>query len=235
MMSPELRSPLIAIVAKSLQVTIVVVHVMFNICPQCGQYNDERAIDQSGPFVTCDLCGHRQKFVHLPLLIVTGASGSGKSTNLLQLVHAMNECVCLDSDIMWCEEFNKPGDDFKSYRNLWLRMAKNIGQAGRPVVLFGSAVPGQFEQCPERIYFSKIHYLAMTCEKEALLKRLRARPAWRQSGSDEFLQRMVDFNQWLVDNAERTEPPMSRLDTTHLSIEATANATRQWICSKIAV
>jgi hypothetical protein len=38
-----------------------------------------------------------------------------------------------------------PEDGYRVYRNVWLRLAKNIGQCGLPVVLCGTAVPDQFD------------------------------------------------------------------------------------------
>src|SRR6266496_6638262 len=70
----------------------------------------------------------------------------------------------LVSDILWGAVPATPANNYSDYRNMWLRVAKNIGQAGRPVVLCGTAIPEQFETCPERRYFSTLHYLAMVCD-----------------------------------------------------------------------
>src|SRR5262245_24271348 len=53
---------------------------MTNICFQCGIYRADKIIDPDGPFAICPECGNRRHFERLPLLIVSGASGSGKST-----------------------------------------------------------------------------------------------------------------------------------------------------------
>jgi hypothetical protein len=203
---------------------------MFNVCPGCGQYSDEKEIDTSnGAVAVCRQCGHRHPFLMLPLLIITGASGTGKTTVGLRLPSVMTDCVCLESDILWQDAFNQPDNDYKQYRNLWLRVAKNVGQSGRPVVLIGSSTPGQFEKCPESRYFSKIAYLAFVCNESALVERLQSRPSWRKSGSDDVLKQMVNFNQWLIDNASTTNPPMSLLDTSDISVDQTLAATRMWI------
>jgi predicted kinase len=202
---------------------------MFNVCPGCGQYSDEKAIDPTGPFAICSQCKHAHRFTLLPLLVVTGASGSGKTTVALQLAQSLQECVCLESDILWREEFNKPQDEYRDYRNLWLRVAKNIAQAGRPVVLFGTATPGQFEQCTESRYFSGIYYLTFVCQKEELVRRLQNRRSWRNSATIDVLERMVNFNQWLTENAASTRPPMTLLDTTDLTVEQSAYETEHWV------
>ena len=153
---------------------------MFDVCPGCGEYTEDKAISADGRFAVCQLCAHEHPFLRLPLLIITGASGTGKSTVALALIAQQTQFVCLDSDILWRDEFANPTNDFRDYRNLWLRMAKNISQNGRPVALFGSATPGQFEACAQSRYFDGIHYLALVCEQNVLIDRLKARPSWRK-------------------------------------------------------
>src|SRR5260221_5261277 len=123
---------------------------MFNVCPNCGEYSVEKSIDPSGPFAVCPYCHYAHPFLQQPLFIISGASGTGKSTVGLAVVSVLKECVVIESDILWGMVPAAPEDNYRSYRNLWLRVAKNIGQAGRPVVLCGTAVPDQFEDCPER-------------------------------------------------------------------------------------
>lgn len=212
---------------------------MFNVCCGCGQYRDDkrvevessvaladRIVEVESAVAICPECGHQQRFKRLPLYVVTGASGSGKTTALMALARHSNEVVCLDSDILWRDEFNKPEEDYATYRNLWLRMAKNIAQAGRPVALFGSATPGQFEQCVERRYIGDIRYLAYVCDDKELEKRLKARPSWRRSAEEDALLRMKQFNNWLKQNAAATG--MATIDTTALGVDETAEATLRW-------
>ena len=202
---------------------------MFNVCPQCGMYSVEKEIDPRGPRAICPHCGYAHPFQRLPLFLLSGASGTGKSTICLGLGAQLPECVCLESDILWRGEFATPEDDYRSYRDLWLRVAKNIAQAGRPVVLCGTALPEQFESCPERRYVGDIHALALVCDEQELVRRLQARPAWRQTGGDEFVQRMVAFDRWL----REPRPGISVLDTTHLSIaEATAHVAA-WVRARL--
>ena len=80
----------------------------------------------------------------------------------------MKEVVVLDSDILWRAEFDQPETNYREYREIWLRVCKNISQAGKPVVLCGGGEPTQFEQCIERRYFSQLHYLALICDDQIL-------------------------------------------------------------------
>src|SRR5262249_23524488 len=116
-----------------------------------------------------------------------------------------------------------------------LRMVKNIHQAGKPVVLFGSAIPQQYESCTERRYIQGIHYLALVCEASELKRRLMERPHWRKSGSPENLGRTLDFNKWLSENASKTEPKMDVLDTTKITVQDTVKSIQDWLAKTIAL
>ncbi len=202
---------------------------MFNVCPQCGEYSVEKTIASIGPFAICPFCQYAHLFLQQPLFIITGPSCAGKTTVCLALVPLMEECVIMESDILWGAFPATPENNYSDYRNMWLRVAKNIGQAGRPVVLCGTAIPEQFETCPERRYFSTLHYLAMVCDDTQLRERLQQRPQWRESGSDDVVERMVQFNHWLKEHATTTNPPMTLYDSTRQSIQETTKGVAQWI------
>jgi broad-specificity NMP kinase len=202
---------------------------MFNVCPNCGEYNDKKDVLSLPDRAVCLNCTHEQRFLSLPLYVITGASGSGKTTAALKLIERTHEFVILDQDILWTDAFNSPDNDYQVFRNIWLRMVKNIHQAGRSVVLFGSAIPQQYESCTERRYLSCIHYLALVCEPPVLEKRLLERPSWRKSGSPENLRQMLGFNKWLSENASQTKPRMKVLDTTNDSIDKTVASILDWL------
>ncbi len=206
---------------------------MFNVCPNCGEYSVEKTIDPAGPFAICPYCHYAHLFLQQPLFIITGASGTGKTTACLGLVSALKECVIMESDILWGMVPATPEDNYRSYRNVWLRIAKNIGQAGKPVVLCGTALPDQVEPCPERRYFSTIYYLAMVCDDDIVLERLQSRSAWRKSGTPEVLDRMVDFNRWLKANAHLTSPPMILYDTSGKTVSETVADIADWIRQRL--
>ncbi len=139
----------------------------------------------------------------------------------------------MESDILWRDEFNEPATDYRDYREMWLRICKNISQAGKPVILCGAGVPAQFEQCIERRYFSNGHYLALVCEDETLACRLRNRPAWRGSSKDDYIEEHIKFNRWLIDNAQKTQPPMTLLNTSGITVDESVAAIEQWIHSHL--
>jgi predicted ABC-type ATPase/ribosomal protein L32 len=206
---------------------------VFNVCPHCGEYSVEKTIDPSGPYAICPFCHHPHPFLQQPLFIITGPSGAGKTTVCIELVSHLNECVIMESDILWGAFPARAENNYRDYRNMWLRLAKNIGQAGRPVVLCGAALPEQFEVCPERRYFSTLYYLALVCDDSVLQERLKFRPSWRRSGSNDFLERMIHFNRWLKEHATTMNPPMTLYDSSRQSIQETTKEIAQWIRERL--
>jgi broad-specificity NMP kinase len=171
----------------------------------------------------------------LPLLMIGGAAGVGKTTVCGHLIGTLNDVVILEADILWQPEFNQPDDNYRSFFETWLRMSKNISQSGQPVALFGAGcvMPENVEPCVERRYFSAVHYLALTCDDDVIAERLKSRPAWRKCGDLEFIEEHISFNHWLKETAPTIEPPVEVLDTTAMSIEEASAQVAQWIGGKI--
>ncbi len=208
---------------------------MFNVCWECGIYRADKIIDPDGPAAVCPECGHRHPFRQLPLFLVSGASGAGKSTVCQDLLGRFDEAVLLDADILWRREYDTPADHYRSFFETWLRVCKNIGQSGRPVVLFGAGtgVPENLEACIERRYLGKLHYMALVCEDDVLVERLRRRPEWRGCATPEYLKAQTEFNQWFRSQADIPGSPIEMLDTTRAVSSDTAGKVAAWIRSKL--
>ena len=202
---------------------------MINVCNQCGMFRVDKEIDATASVAICPECGYRQRFVFSPLYLVSGASGTGKSTVCQRLLGMNNHVVLLDSDILWQPEFNSPENNFGNFFETWLRMCKNIAQSGRSVVLFGAGVgnPDNIEPRVERRYFSSVNYLALVCDDDVLAERLRQRPAWRAHDAS-YNAEHQRYNHWFKSRGDA--PPVIRLiDTTHMSLEDTARGVASWI------
>ena len=78
----------------------------------------------------------------------------------------------MQMDVLWRQECSALADGHRFFRNLWLRMAHSIAQGRTPVVLCGSAVPAQFEVCPECRCFFTSHYLALVAMSDTIRGRL---------------------------------------------------------------
>jgi broad-specificity NMP kinase len=204
---------------------------MGRICPQCGAWCKEENVDQKISAAICLFCNYAQQFLQLPLFYITGPSGAGKSTLSLHLPSVLPECVTLDTDILWGALPATKEDNYRDYHNHWLIIAENIGQSGRPVVLCGAATPEQIAGCSHYPYFSAVHFLALVCNDNVLVERLKQRPAWRKSSTEEFLEQMISFNCWLKSNAEIQK--MMLYDTTHRTIEQTIADISAWVHERL--
>lgn len=149
------------------------------------------------------------------------------------LTGVVTRAVLLDTDILWRREFDDPASNYREFFETWLRIAKNIAQSSRPVVLFGAGfgVPDNIEPRVERRYFSAVHYLALTCADDDLRDRLHARPEWRGAGKAVFVAEQSRFNAWFKNYA--AVPPIHIVDTSGVAPERTAQQVEAWILERI--
>ena len=200
---------------------------MFNVCPNCGMYQVDKKIAQveDQNVAICQHCKHPHPFKKLPLLFLTGASGAGKSTIGLRLQQAYGKVVVLENDIL-------PFDKMPIYE-LTLRIAKNIHQNGTPVLQVGCNIPEYVENSIEKRYFAGLHYLALVCDNDLLIERLKARPAWRGCNTESYWKPQVGFNEWFKKFHDKVSPKIDLIDTTHLLIEETEVMVKDWIEKKL--
>lgn len=207
---------------------------MFNVCDGCGAYRVDKIVDEGASEAVCPECGHRHPFIRSPLLLVTGASGSGKSAVCRRIQGALrDDAVVFEGDILWAPHFER---DPQLFFETWLRVCKNTAQAGRPVVLFGAGTgfPENVETCIERRYFSTLNYLALTCDDATLAERLRRRPAWRRSGGEAYIAEHISFNRWFREHGPSESPPIELIDTTTEDVDQTTARVVAWIRSRLA-
>lgn len=166
----------------------------------------------------------------LPLFLVTGASGVGKSSLCQQLLNRETEYIVMESDILWHDRFNTPEDGYRAYRETWLTLCAHISQIGKPVVLCGCVTPEQLETLKSRSFFTELFYLAVVCEDSALEHRMRD---GRGITDENWIQSSLSFNRWLREHRNLPAETFFALDTTRLTPQEAAPLADMWILSKI--
>ncbi len=157
----------------------------------------------------------------LPLFIVTGASGSGKTYVVQELRKVMPDFDVFDPDHL--VEFI--GHDWEKMRNIWLRVARNIAQSGRMTIICGSMMPWDIEKCVDFPFFKHVYYLNLHCNEETRALRLRER-----NWSEEMIQDHKEFAQALLDIADKDfNPAMPTIDTTDTDVTLVASQIKEWV------
>jgi hypothetical protein len=152
------------------------------------------------------------------------------------LVGKLREVVVLDADILWRADFDRPEEKHQGFFETWLRICKNISQAGKPVLsISAGAIPANVEPCVERRYFSTVYYLALVCEDEELTDRLEQRPAWRRSSDADYIEEHIKFNRWFKERGRDAKPAIDLIDTTGMPVEETTNQVAGWVREKVFV
>ncbi|MDQ3656159.1 MAG: hypothetical protein M3457_13910 [Chloroflexota bacterium] len=108
-------------------------------------------------------------------------------------------------------------------------MVRNINQGPQSVILCGTLVPETLERQPERRSIGNTHFLALVADPEEQERRLRARPAWRESDDPAFIDDHLRFNRWLIDHATAGMPQWELLDTSRGTAVDTADEVLAWV------
>ena len=192
------------------------------VCTSCGEYIVP-TVNKEKNSMNCTDCNHESVVNIFPLFIVTGASGVGKTTVVSELRTYLPDFEIFETDIM-------SDQDWQTQRSNWLRIAYSIAQNNRMTILCGTMMPGDVEKCDHFQFFRNVNYSILHCDDHSREDRLRARPAWRNCGSEEFIAEHKQFAHWLSENADTAfSPPATVIDTTYDSPRESAEKISIWV------
>ena len=160
--------------------------------------------------------------VRMPLFIITGYSGSGKSTTTLYLRDILPEFDVFDMDTLVCD------NNYQRACNHWVRVAFANALEGRGTVLLGNVPdPYNIQLGDYSYYFHPIHYLYLYCQPEERIKRLKARGVW----ADKDIERIINLANQSYNESVTSDPPIPIIDTTNTSEQQVAELIKGWVMS----
>lgn len=201
---------------------------MVDICPKCGNFDWDKAVD--GDKITCPKCGHSWNFLKLPLFIVTGASGVGKTTTVQALQAKSREFVCMDNDMLYNLLPHETAADFLAETEQLQIFSRNIMQCGKPAVWARAGNIHLLAETYGARFFSGIFVLALVCPEQELRRRMTegrsiADPGWLQSS--------VDYNRYFMEHDRIGSATFDRLDIGALSTAEAALRVESWLKGKL--
>jgi len=158
-----------------------------------------------------------------PLFIVTGGSGSGKTSIAIELGKIMSNLMVLDMD------FLVDHDDFEKASNMSLMIARFNDLCNKGTVLFGN-VPYPYNFTTSEIfpYFNHIHYIYLYCSPEERINRLRKREIW---GEEDIANELILAEDMLEEYMNKEDSFI--LDTTNSDARDIAIQLQQYIDSML--
>lgn len=167
----------------------------------------------------CPRCGSESWLPALPLFVVTGASGTGKSTITGPLRSLLPGCLVLETDVI----LHVAALGWDTWRNTWLQISHAAALGGQATVLTGSLTPDQLERLPARKLIGQIHFALLDCPDDVLADRLRARPPWRLSATE---AKIIEHQRFAASLRARITPSF---DTSSASAAEVADRVAAWV------
>lgn len=203
---------------------------MIEICSKCGNHKWDKEI--IGNKLRCPRCGAEWEFLSMPLFILTGCSGVGKTTTAIEMIRRRVEFLVLDADIFTCFV---NWDDEKSC-NDWVETIVNISkdmmQSGKPVLWTMAGCLDRLPKAYNSRYFSEIKCLALVCDEEALRKRMQE---GRGITDENWLNSSSDYNRYFMEHDSLGDTKFEIFDITDKEPGDVADYVLEWVklcCSR---
>lgn len=198
---------------------------MIGMCRNCGNYQWDKSIADDGEHIICPNCNSRWKFKSLPLFILTGCSGVGKTTTAQELQQRETNYIVMDADI-----FTFMGEDYAARAEQLLHFSKNIMQGGKPLMWTMAGALEQLEKSYNRRFFSNIYFLCLVCSDDELVVRMRN---GRGITNEQWIQGSLDHNAYLRAHDEIDDIAYDKYDITGKSVQEVADYVDAWIGVKL--
>ncbi|MBU3812002.1 MAG: hypothetical protein H9893_10165 [Candidatus Niameybacter stercoravium] len=201
---------------------------MISICPKCHNHDwDKEVKKEDKTVICCPKCRHEWSSKGLPLFILSGCSGVGKTTTAMELLQRKTNFIVLDADYF---QF-MPSDtleDWAAHIERQEEISADIMQCGLPVLWAMAGCLDRLHSTYHERFFSGIHCLALTCETEELHRRMTE---GRNITSEQWIQSSIEYNQYFREHDTIGDIKFSCFDTTNKSTKEIADYVIQWVNS----
>lgn len=201
---------------------------MVDICPRCGNYDWDKAVE--GNKITCPKCGHGWDFLKLPLFIVTGASGVGKTTTVQALQAVARDFVCLDADFFYNLMPHETEGDYMAQTEQAQALSRDIMQCGKPTVWARAGNIDMLAKTYGARFFSAIYVLALVCPAEELRRRMAQGRGISDPG---WLESSADYNRYFMEHDNIGGVRYDLLDVGGMAVGEAARRVERWLKSKL--
>ena len=201
---------------------------MIGICPRCGNYDWDKEV--TGNQVCCSKCGETWRFRKMPLFVLTGCSGMGKTTTGIEIMKQQNEFIVLDADMFYSIMPHDTQEDYYNQIEQVESLSKNIMQTGKTVLWTMAGNLDKLNHVYNRRFIGEIYCLALVCEEEELRRRMTA---GRKITDEGWIQSSVDYNHYFKTHDCLADMPFEVFDTTGKSVPQVAEYVIGWVKEKL--
>lgn len=203
---------------------------MIEMCPNCGNYEWNKHLSKDKKIITCQHCGHQWNFKAMPLFILTGCSGVGKTTTAQELLQRNTKFIPMDADFFYNIMPHDTDEDYKNWVEQIMSLSKDIMQSGKPLLWTMAGALEHFETTYSRRFFTEIHYLALVLKSEDLEKRMRE---GRHISDSNWIKSSIDYNRWFIENGQLADKKIDTYDITEKTVIEVADYVMEWVNSKL--
>ena len=201
---------------------------MIGICPRCGNYDWDKEV--TGNQVCCSKCGETWRFRKMPLFVLTGCSGMGKTTTGIEIMKQQNEFIVLDADMFYSIMPHDTQEDYYNQIEQVESLSKNIMQTGKTVLWTMAGNLDKLNHVYNRRFIGEIYCLALVCEEEELRRRMTE---GRKITDEGWIQSSVEYNHYFKTHDCLADMPFEVFDTTGKSVPQVAEYVIGWVKGKL--
>lgn len=198
---------------------------MIGMCPKCGNYKWDKEVSKDKRHITCPECGHSWQFRALPLFILTGCSGVGKTTTAQELQQRETDFITLDGDFLYNLMPHETDADYHNWIDHIMFLSSDIMQSGRPLLWTVAGALEHFETGYHRRFFTDVHYLALVCDSDSLENRMRE---GRKITDEGWIKSSVEYNHWFVTKGIVSGHRVDTYDITGKNASEVADYVMYW-------